>query len=161
MASYTGVVRDVRPFPGELFPWVNPHAQTPIPKAAARQTWEIFEAEIRGTAAAIGTDDYTYSLGVVRRDSYLMTVYLVTPESVAPDAVNYLTFEIYFNLAQKTHERTTVYGFPAQMPVELTPAVNLVTRQVTKGDTVELVVTGTSAGKAIPGMKVYVCLVWR
>jgi len=160
MASYTGVVRDVRPYPGELFPWVNPHTHAGIPKAAARYTWEVFEIELTGTAAAIGTDDYTFTAFVAPRGLVVATAFVVDPVGLSVDSTNYNTFLVWDGTTSMLSV-TTAYGVLPNMPVEIRPANTIANRTLVAGTTIYVKITGTVAGRIINhGTRVYIVCYW-
>jgi hypothetical protein len=159
MTSNTGTVRDVRPSPGELFPFINPHAQQLLPKAASAYHWEVFGIELTG-ASAIATDDYTFTAFVAPRSLVVATAFMVDPVGLSVDSTNYNTVNVY-NSTTKMLERTTAYGVLPNMPWEIIPANTIANRTLAAGDTVTVKITGTVAGRAINhNTKVYIVCYW-
>ena len=159
MTSHTGTVKSVFQRPGEFFPWVNTHAQNPLPKAAAAYHWEVFEIELTG-AAAIGTDDYTFTAFYTPRGMVVATAFLVDPVGLDVDTTNYNTISVYQSTT-KLCEVTTAYGILPNMPREIPPANTIAKRTLAAHKAVTVKVAGTETGVAINhGTKVYIVCYW-
>lgn len=160
MTSYTGTVRDVLQQPGELFPWINSHAQNVIPKAASAYHWEVFEIELTGTSAAISTNDYTFTAFVAPRGLVVATAFVVDPVGLSVDSTNYNTFLVWDGTTSFL-SATTAYGILPNVPMEIRPANTIANRTLTAGTTVYVKVTGSSAGRVINyGTRVYIVCYW-
>jgi hypothetical protein len=160
MTSNTGTVRNVFQSPGELFPWVNTHTQDVLPKAASAYHWEVYEIELTGTAAAIGTDDYTFTAFYSPRAMVLATAFIVDPVGLSVDATNYNTFEV-IQSSTTGLSITTAYGILPNIPREIAPAATIANRTLTAHEAVTVKVTGTVAGRIINyGTKVYIVCYW-
>ena len=160
MGSYTGTVRNVFQSCGEPFPWVNTHAQQTLPKAAAAYKWEVFEIELTGTGAAIGTDDYSFAVFVAPRGLVVASAFIVDPVGLSVDTTNYNTFLVWDGTTTFCSV-STAYGLLPNLPREVTPANTISNRTLTEGTTVYVKVTGTSSGRIINyGTKVFVVCYW-
>ena len=148
MTSYTGVVRTI-PLQGvgEAFPMVNPFNNYRMP-SGFRPGRRVYTAVLTGTAAAIATDDYTFTLTTVDRSLTVEACFIVDPVGVSAGPTNYNTFALK-NGATTLCSATTVYGVIAGEPWEVTRANTSANRLCTLGDSITLVITGASAGKAI------------
>ena len=159
MGSYTGTVRNVFQGYGELFPWVNTHAQQTLPKAAAAYHWVVYEIELTGSAA-IGTDDYSFTLFVAPRGLVVASAFIVDPVGLSVDTSNYNTFLVWDGTTTFCSV-STAYGILPNLPREITPANTIANRTLTAATAVYVKVTGTSSGRVINhGTKVYVVCYW-
>jgi len=160
MTAYTGMVRNVFQNPGELFPWINPHARLPCSKVAGALTWEVFEVELTGTANAIGTDSYTFASFVTPRKLCLGAAFIIDSVGLSADSTNYNTFLVW-NGSASYFSRTTARGILIGVPAEIVPAASFTTRVVDAGTTIYVRVTGTGAGRVINyGTRVCVLTYW-
>jgi len=157
MTSYTGVVRAVRPLPGELFPLVNPHAQVNNP--AQRLTFEVMTAELTGHTA-IGTDDYTYTIGHAHRAMVACAAFLVDPVGLSRDTTNYNEYSVRIDGTEGFNQDSR-YSLIANVPFEITRLATVANRTTAEGDAITIKITGSSSGRAINhGTRVYVVFYW-
>ena len=145
MTSYTGTLKTLPRPQGDLFPlvsgWRNPDS------IHAWQQRDVFYVQLDGVAA-IGTDDYTYTIFKAPRAYTLIAAYLVDPTGLSSDAVNFNTFSLY-NGATLLCQRDTGHGFPAMEPVEIVLAAAAANRALAEDDEVTLEIAGTADGRVI------------
>jgi hypothetical protein len=99
--------------------------------------------------AAIGTDDYTFTiLDRARRALVVDSCWVIDPDGIAPSGTVYNTYQVY-NGAVKMCEQTSVYGVVSNEPFEISRANTVANRTLAAGDAVTLKITGTSTGKPI------------
>lgn len=146
MTSSTGTVRAVmHKEMSDAFPWVNPWDISTL------STWRnrrVYAAMLTGTAAAIGTDDYTFTLFVADRALVVDACFVVDPIGLSVDATNDNNFTLK-NSSTIMCQQSTAYGVVANEPWEITRANTVANRTLAAGDTVTLVVDGDNSGRVI------------
>lgn len=148
MTSETGVVRAITlQGVGEAFPMVNPFCNFREVQANARDR-RVHTAMLTGTAAAIATDDYTFTLFVAGHAEVVDACFVVDPVGLDPDATNDNNFTLK-NGATELCQQSTAYGVVANEPWEITRKNTVANRTLAKGDTVTLVIDGDTAGQII------------
>ncbi len=147
MTSYTGTVRAIT-LQGisDCFPLVNPLNAFSDP--AGPRDRRVYTAMLTGTAAAIGTDDYTFTLFVADRALIVDACFVVDPIGLDVDTTNDNNFTLK-NSSTTMCAQSTGYGVVANEPWEITRANTVANRTLAAGDTVTLVVDGDTAGQVI------------
>lgn len=147
MTSYTGVVRAI-PLQGlgDCFPMVNSFNNYRMPSGFRNR--RVYTAMLTGTAAAIATDDYTFTLFLADRGLVVDACFVVDPIGLSVDATNDNNFTLK-NSSTTMCQQSTAYGVVANEPWEITRANTVANRTLTAGDTVTLVVDGDTAGRVI------------
>ena len=151
MTSYTGTVRAV-PLQGvsDCFPMVNPFNSYRMPRGTYHlyRNRRVYTAMLTGTAAAIATNDYTFTLFVADRALVVDACYVVDPIGLEPDATNDNNFTLK-NSSTTLCQQSTAYGVVANEPWEITRANTVANRTLAAAATVTLVVDGDTAGQVI------------
>jgi len=146
MTSSTGVVRAItHKEMSDAFPWVNPW------NVSTFGTWRnrrVYTAMLTGTAAAIATDDYTFTLFVADRALVVDACFVIDPIGLDVDATNDNNFTLK-NSSTTMCQQSTAYGVVANEPWEITRANTVANRTLAAADTVTLVVDGDTAGQVI------------
>jgi hypothetical protein len=148
MSSYTGTVKAI-PLQGfgDCFPFVNSLNHYRMPSEYRNR--RVYTAELTG-AAAITTDDYTFSLFIADRALEVDACFVVDPTGVEPDTSNYNTWVLRNATDGVTMcSQTSAYGIVANEPWEITRANTVTNRTLAAGESVTLVITGTSSGEVI------------
>ena len=148
MTSYTGVVKSVTHREmSDAFPWVNPW------NIVWNGTWRnrrVYMAELTGTAAAIATDDYTFTIFVADRALVVDACFVIDPIGVAVDATNDNNFTLNNYTDTVTMcQASTAYSVVANEPWEITRANTVANRTLAAADVVTLVIDGDTAGQVI------------
>ena len=153
MTSYTGVVRSiVLQGVSDSFPMVNPFNSYRAPRGTYHlyRNRRVYTAMLTGTAAAIATDDYTFSLFLADRTLVVDACFIVDPVGIDPDATNDNNFTLNnYTDTVTLCQQSTAYGVVANEPWEITRANTVANRTITKGEVVTLVVDGDTAGQVI------------
>lgn len=148
MTSHTGVVRAINlQEVGAAFPMVNPFCNFREVAANVRNR-RVYTARLTGTAAAIATDDYTFTLFVANHAMVVDACFVVDPVGLSVDTTNDNNFTLK-NGSTTLCQQSTGYGVVANEPWEITRANTVANRTLAKGDTVTLVVDGDTAGRVI------------
>ena len=148
MTSYTGTVRTI-PLQGvgEAFPMVNPFNNYRMP-SGFRPSRRVYTAVLTGTAAAIATDDYTFTVTIVDRDLTVDACFMVDPVGLSYDGNNYNTYTVYNSdgtLICSSAPSDVIAG----EPLEIARANTVAERKMEAGETVQFKVTGTASGRII------------
>lgn len=147
MTSYTGTVRTI-PLQGfgDCFPLVNPLNNYRMPSGFRNR--RVYTAMLTGTDAAIGTDDYRFTLFTADRSLVVDACFVVDPVGLSPDATNKNNFTLTSD-STTLCQQSTAYGVVANEPWEVTRANTVANRTLAKGDSVTLDVDGDSGGRVI------------
>jgi len=153
MTSYTGTVRTI-PLQGigRCFPLFNPFNHFRIPRGTYHlfRNRRVYTAMLTGTAAAIATDDYTFTLFVADRTLVVDACFIVDPIGIEPDTTNDNNFTLNnYTDTVTLCQQSTGYGVVANEPWEITRANTVANRTITKGEVVTLVVDGDNSGQVI------------
>lgn len=154
MTSYTGEMERIPIEITNEFPMTNPLVEI------GAKSRECFAQKILGTDSAIGTDDYTYTiLDAANRGLILEAAWVVFDDDISVDDSNYLTLAVESG-GVTLCQVTTEYGVVANEPFEIQRVSTEAQRTLAADDQVDLVITGTGSGQAIPDAQVFLVGRW-
>ena len=147
MTSYTGVVKSVQHVEmSDAFPWNNPWNISTLNSWRNRR---VYVAELTGTAAAIATDDYTFTLFLADRILVVDACFVLDPIGIGVDATNDNNFTLTKTGSVTMCQQSTAYSVIKNEPWEITRANTVANRTLAAGNTVYMVVDGDTAGQVI------------
>jgi len=147
MTSYTGVVKAVTHREvSDAFPWVNPWNRV---RMASWRNRRVYVAQLTGTAAVIGTDDYTFTIFLADRALVVDACFVIDPIGIGVDATNDNNFTLTKTGAVTMCQQSTAYSIVANEPFEITRANTVANRTLAAGNTVTMVIDGDTLGQVI------------
>jgi hypothetical protein len=136
---------------GGKYPLVNPWFDMVAPVVSRKTKRQVFAFRLKGTAAAIATDAYTFTLFTTDKIMHLVSAFIMDPVGLSVDATNYNTFAITKTGPVTMASSTSAYGVSQFELHELTKANTLANRTLAATNVVYCVITGSSAGRIING----------